>query len=84
MPECYIRGNTIKYLRVPDEVYIFLSLFYIFIYVNLFMLSSSALLFFLWGVMMILSQIRYVLQEALAGVLELSHHSDIMWNLNSQ
>ncbi|XP_073113885.1 sm-like protein LSM4 isoform X5 [Elaeis guineensis] len=20
MPECYIRGNTIKYLRVPDEV----------------------------------------------------------------
>ncbi|KAF3534565.1 hypothetical protein DY000_02043848, partial [Brassica cretica] len=23
MPECYIRGNTIKYLRVPDEVYFF-------------------------------------------------------------
>ncbi|PWZ32581.1 hypothetical protein Zm00014a_008178 [Zea mays] len=22
MPECYIRGNTIKYLRVPDEVWI--------------------------------------------------------------
>ncbi|RVW83060.1 putative U6 snRNA-associated Sm-like protein LSm4 [Vitis vinifera] len=22
MPECYIRGNTIKYLRVPDEVYL--------------------------------------------------------------
>jgi hypothetical protein len=21
MPECYIRGNTIKYLRVPDEVW---------------------------------------------------------------
>ena len=21
MPECYIRGNTIKYLRVPDEVF---------------------------------------------------------------
>ena len=20
MPECYVRGNTIKYLRVPDEV----------------------------------------------------------------
>ncbi|KAI8011339.1 Meiosis-specific protein ASY1 [Camellia lanceoleosa] len=20
MPECYIRGNTVKYLRVPDEV----------------------------------------------------------------
>jgi len=20
MPECYLRGNTIKYLRVPDEV----------------------------------------------------------------
>jgi len=20
MPECYIRGNTIKYLRIPDEV----------------------------------------------------------------
>ncbi|RZB49004.1 putative U6 snRNA-associated Sm-like protein LSm4, partial [Glycine soja] len=24
MPECYIRGNTIKYLRVPDEVCIVL------------------------------------------------------------
>jgi len=23
MPECYIRGNTIKYLRVPDEVSLF-------------------------------------------------------------
>ncbi|KAG5567718.1 hypothetical protein RHGRI_003048 [Rhododendron griersonianum] len=23
MPECYIRGNTIKYLRVPDEVLLF-------------------------------------------------------------
>ena len=21
MPECYVRGNTIKYLRVPDEVF---------------------------------------------------------------
>lgn len=20
MPECYIRGSTIKYLRIPDEV----------------------------------------------------------------
>ena len=20
LPECYIRGNTIKYLRIPDEV----------------------------------------------------------------
>jgi hypothetical protein len=20
MPECYIRGNSIKYLRIPDEV----------------------------------------------------------------
>ncbi len=20
MPECYVRGNTIKYLRIPDEV----------------------------------------------------------------
>ncbi|CAG8691014.1 16281_t:CDS:2 [Dentiscutata erythropus] len=20
LPECYIRGNTIKYLRVPDEI----------------------------------------------------------------
>jgi hypothetical protein len=20
MPECYIRGNTIKYIRVPNEV----------------------------------------------------------------
>ncbi|RVW31596.1 putative U6 snRNA-associated Sm-like protein LSm4 [Vitis vinifera] len=26
MPECYIRGNTIKYLRVPDEVYLVFSL----------------------------------------------------------
>lgn len=26
MPECYVRGNTIKYLRVPDEVF-FNSLF---------------------------------------------------------
>lgn len=25
MPECYIRGNTIKYLRVPDEVCIEVS-----------------------------------------------------------
>ncbi|RGB44005.1 hypothetical protein C1646_616533, partial [Rhizophagus diaphanus] len=24
LPECYIRGNTIKYLRVPDEVCIVL------------------------------------------------------------
>ncbi|KAJ1699633.1 hypothetical protein LUZ63_008145 [Rhynchospora breviuscula] len=22
MPECYIRGNTIKYLRVPDKLHI--------------------------------------------------------------
>ncbi|EDV28429.1 expressed hypothetical protein [Trichoplax adhaerens] len=22
MPECYLRGNMIKYLRIPDEVYI--------------------------------------------------------------
>ncbi|XP_063718893.1 uncharacterized protein LOC134845759 [Symsagittifera roscoffensis] len=21
MPECYIRGNTIKYLRIPDEIF---------------------------------------------------------------
>lgn len=20
MPECYIRGSTIKYLRIPDEI----------------------------------------------------------------
>lgn len=20
IPECYVRGNTIKYLRIPDEV----------------------------------------------------------------
>ena len=20
MPECYVRGNTIKYLRIPDEI----------------------------------------------------------------
>jgi U6 snRNA-associated Sm-like protein LSm4 len=20
MPECYIRGNSIKYLRIPDEI----------------------------------------------------------------
>ncbi|KAK4739298.1 hypothetical protein R3W88_002995 [Solanum pinnatisectum] len=30
MPECYIRGNTIKYLRVPDEVDI-LNLKYLFL-----------------------------------------------------
>ena len=26
-PECYIRGNTIKYLRVPDEVSLRLNIF---------------------------------------------------------
>ncbi|KAG6415308.1 hypothetical protein SASPL_122714 [Salvia splendens] len=25
MPECYVRGNTIKYLRVPDEFLTFLN-----------------------------------------------------------
>ena len=25
MPECYIRGNSIKYLRIPDEVINFVS-----------------------------------------------------------
>jgi len=29
MPECYIRGNTIKYLRVPDEVIFFCVCVYI-------------------------------------------------------
>jgi hypothetical protein len=28
MPECYIRGNTIKYLRVPDEVPIMFAMFF--------------------------------------------------------
>ncbi|KAL0928620.1 hypothetical protein M5K25_000525 [Dendrobium thyrsiflorum] len=27
MPECYIRGNTIKYLRVPDEAWFFRDVF---------------------------------------------------------
>ncbi|CAF1932060.1 hypothetical protein Bca4012_073464 [Brassica carinata] len=31
MPECYIHGNTIKYLRVPDEV------IYYFVYIIVYM-----------------------------------------------
>ena len=34
MPECYIRGNTIKYLRVPDEV------IYSFVYVYICLLTD--------------------------------------------